>query len=152
MYHLKKTHSSTSPDHNPAFTQPKYATFEKRGRYRRGSISNIARRHKAKRQKKCAPRKSGARKNAKGFNDMPPRGKEGAIRKRTSANAPPLAAHCLSFLRRHARSLSCSFGLPLGVCLSRVRASARAARARACFNKHTYYCQFGFLRVFSIEY
>ena len=152
MYHLKKPHSSTSPDQNPAFTQPKYATFEKRGRYRCEKQKQHCPKAQSEKVKEKRTEEKWCAKNAKGFNDMPPRGKEGAIRKRTSANAPPLAAHCLSFLRRHARSLSCSFGLSLGVCLSRVRASARAARARACFNKHTYYCQFGFLRVCSVEY
>ena len=52
MYHVKNTYSSTSPDQNPAFTQPKYATFEKRVRYRRENISNIARRRKAKSKRK----------------------------------------------------------------------------------------------------
>ena len=141
MYHQKKPHSSTSPDHNPAFTQPKYATFGKRGRNRWGNISTIARRRKAKRQKKSAPRKSGARKK------MP---KDSMICRREGkrarfasglARTPLLSRHIVLRLRRHARALSCSFGLPSGVCLF-ARARIAPARARAtCPNKHTYYCQ-----------
>ena len=83
---------------------------------------------------------------------MPPRGKEGAIRKRTSANAPPLAAHCPLFCAATlGRFLALSACLRACACGAR-SASASAARKRAtCHNKHTYYCQFGFLRVFSVE-
>lgn len=69
-------------------------------------------------------------KNVKGFNDMPPRGKEGAIRKRTSANAPPLAAHCPSFCAATlGRFLALSACLRACAC-SRVRATRQRALAR----------------------
>ena len=91
-------------------------------------------------------------KNVKGFNDMPPRGKEGAIRKRISANAPPLAAHCPSFaLSRSGAFLLFRLAF-VRVLVGALSAPAPAAlRSATCHNKHTYYCQFGFLRVFSVE-
>ena len=83
---------------------------------------------------------------------MPPRGKEGAIRKRTSANAPPLAAHCPSFCATTlGRFLALSACLRACACWRVERVASAALRSATCHNKHTYYCQFGFLRAFSVE-
>ena len=122
-------------------------------RNRRGNISNIARRRKAKRQKKSAPRESGARK--KMLKDSMICRREGKRARFASglARTPLPSRHIVLHFAPPRSGALLLFRLAFGrVLVGALSASATAARRSAtCHNKHTYYCQFGFLRAFSVE-
>ena len=145
MYHLKNTYSSTLPDHNLAFTQPKHATFGKRVHYRRENKSK----HCTKAQSEKAKEKRTERKwcAQKMLKDSMICRREGKRARFASglARTPLPSRHIVLHFAPPRSGAFLLFRLAFGrVLVGALSASASAARKSAtCSNKHTSNCKFG---------